>query len=219
MALQIDKVILSGGLLAIGATVFAESGLLIGIFLPGDTLLLGAGILAAQGALPLVPLITIIIIAAVVGDNVGYSIGRRTGPRLFRKKDGVVFRQEYIKRAEAFYEKHGGKTIILARFVPIVRTFAPLVAGVGKMPRKRFFLFNVVGGLLWGGGVTLLGYWLGSSIPGLDKYIALTLVLVTIATFGSAAIHVFRDARARAYVLGWLKSTIRKVFLLNKRID
>lgn len=219
MALQIDKFILGGGLLAIGATVFAESGLLIGIFLPGDTLLLGAGILASQGALPLVPLISIIIVAAVVGDNVGYSIGRRTGPRLFRKKDGVVFRQEYIQKAEAFYEKHGGKTIILARFVPIVRTFAPLVAGVGKMPRKRFFLFNVVGGLLWGGGVTLLGYWLGSSIPGLDKYIALTLVLVTIATFGSAAIHVLKDARARAYVFGWLKSTIRKVFLLNKRID
>jgi membrane-associated protein len=216
MALQIDKIILSGGLIAIGATVFAESGLLIGIFLPGDTLLLGAGILASQGTLPLGPLIAIIIVSAVLGDNVGYSIGRRSGPRLFRKKDGVVFRQEYIQKAEKFYEKHGGKTIIIARFVPIVRTFAPLVAGVGKMPRRRFFMFNVVGGVLWGGGVTLLGYWLGSSIPGLDKYIALTIVLVTIATFGSAAIHVFKDERARHAVLNWAKRFGKKMLLFRK---
>jgi membrane-associated protein len=216
MALQIDKIILSGGLIAIGATVFAESGLLIGIFLPGDTLLLGAGILASQGTLPLLPLIVIIIVSAVLGDNVGYSIGRRSGPRLFRKKDGVVFRQEYIQKAEKFYEKHGGKTIIIARFVPIVRTFAPLVAGVGKMPRRRFFMFNVVGGVLWGGGVTLLGYWLGSSIPGLDKYIALTIVLVTIATFGSAAIHVFKDERARRAVLNWAKRFGKKMLLFRK---
>jgi membrane-associated protein len=216
MALQIDKIILSGGLIAIGATVFAESGLLIGIFLPGDTLLLGAGILASQGTLPLGPLIAIIIVSAILGDNVGYSIGRRSGPRLFRKKDGVVFRQEYIQKAEKFYEKHGGKTIIIARFVPIVRTFAPLVAGVGKMPRRRFFMFNVVGGVLWGGGVTLLGYWLGSSIPGLDKYIALTIVLVTIATFGSAAIHVFKDERARRAVLNWAKRFGKKMLLFRK---
>jgi membrane-associated protein len=216
MALQIDKIILSGGLIAIGATVFAESGLLIGIFLPGDTLLLGAGILASQGTLPLVPLIAIIIVSAILGDNVGYSIGRRTGPRLFRKKDGIVFRQEYIQKAEQFYEKHGGKTIILARFVPIVRTFAPLVAGVGKMPRRRFFAFNVVGGILWGGGVTLLGYWLGSSIPGLDRYITLTLILVTVATFGSAALHIFRDERARQAVFASFKRFIKKMLLFRK---
>lgn len=218
MSLGIDKAILGGGLIAIGATVFAESGLLIGIFLPGDTLLLGAGILAAQGTLPLTPLIIIIIVAAVLGDNVGYSIGRRSGPRLFKKKDGIIFRHEHIQKAEAFYEKHGGKTIILARFVPIVRTFAPLVAGVGKMPRQRFFLFNIVGGVLWGGGVTLLGYWLGNSIPGLDKYITLTLILVTIATFGSAGLHILRDERARSAILAACKRFLERL-LLNKKID
>jgi membrane-associated protein len=219
MATGIDKLILSGGLIAIGGTVFAESGLLIGIFLPGDTLLLGAGILASQGTLPLIPLIIVVVVAAVLGDNTGYSIGRRSGPRLFKKKDGIVFRQEYIQKAEMFYEKHGGKTIILARFIPIVRTFAPLVAGVGKMPRKKFFAYNVVGGILWGAGVILLGYWLGTKIPGLDQYITLTIILVTIATFGTAAIHVLRDEKARTYVFDWLKSTASKVFFLNKKID
>lgn len=219
MSLSIDKVILSGGLLAIGATVFAESGLLIGIFLPGDTLLLGAGILASQGTLPLFPLIFIIITAAILGDNVGYSIGRRTGPRIFSKKDGIVFRQEYLEKAEKFYEKHGGKTIILARFVPIVRTFAPLVAGASRMPRSRFFIFNVIGSFLWGGGVTLLGYWLGNTIPGLDKYITLTIVAVTVITFGSATIHLLRDPRARKYIAEKLKSFLRKLLLLNKKVD
>lgn len=218
MSIGIDKIILSGGLIAIGLTVFAESGLLVGIFLPGDTLLLGAGILASQGTLPLIPLILVVITAAVLGDNVGYSIGRRTGPRLFKKKDGIVFRQEYIQRAEEFYEKHGGKTIILARFIPIVRTFAPLVAGVGKMPRKRFFAFNIIGGILWGGGVTLLGYLLGNSIPGLDKYIALTIILVTIATFGSAALHILRDERARQAIAAACKRFLQRLFL-NKKID
>jgi membrane-associated protein len=214
----IDKVILSGGLIAIGATVFAESGLLIGIFLPGDTLLLGAGILASQGTLPLIPLIAIVVCAAITGDNVGYSIGRRSGPKLFKKKDGIVFRQEYIQKAEAFYEKHGGKTIILARFVPIVRTFAPLVAGVGKMPRRKFFLFNVIGAVLWGAGVVLLGYWLGTKIPGLDQYITLTIILVTILTFGTALWHVLKDERARSALFASCKRFVQRLFL-NKKIN
>ncbi len=213
---SIDKIILSSGLIAIGATIFAESGLLVGIFLPGDTLLLGAGILASQDTLPLIPLILVVIIAAILGDNVGYSIGRRTGSRIFHKKDGIIFRHEYLQKAEDFYEQHGGKTIILARFVPIVRTFAPLVAGAGKMPRKRFLLFNIIGGSVWGGGVTLLGYWLGNSIPGLDKYITLTIVLVTVATFGSATIHVLKDKRIRAKIVKDALSFAQKVFLLRK---
>lgn len=214
--MHIDKIILGWGLLAIGLTVFAESGLLVGIFLPGDTLLLGAGILAAQGTLPLMPLICIVILGAILGDNVGYSIGRRTGPRIFKKKDGIIFRHEYIEKAEQFYEKHGGKTIILARFVPIVRTFAPLVAGVGKMPRRRFLAFNIVGGILWGGGIILLGFLLGNTIPGLDKYISLTILLVTAATFGSAILHILRDDRARGALLAWLKRFTKKMLLFKK---
>lgn len=219
MALNVDKLILSGGLIAIGATVFAESGLLIGILLPGDTLLLGAGILASQGVLPLTPLIAIVIVAAIVGDNVGYSIGRRTGPRIFRKKDGIFFRQEHIEKAEKFYQEHGGKTIILARFVPIVRTFAPLVAGASKMPRERFMLFNVVGGVLWGGGVTLLGYLFGSRIPGLEHYITPTIIGVTILTFGTAIYHALHEKTTRDRLLEWFKSHILSRIMLNKRVD
>lgn len=217
MALSIDKIILGGGLIAIGGTVFAESGLLIGIFLPGDSLLLGAGILASQGTLPIIPLIIITIVAAIVGDNVGYSIGRRSGPRIFKKKDGIIFRKEYIEKAEVFYEKHGGKTIILARFVPIVRTFAPLVAGIGKMPRSKFFIYNVIGGVLWGGGVTMLGYALGNSIPGLDKYISLLIIAVTIISIGSACFHLLRDERARTAIIATSKKFIRKMLLMKDK--
>lgn len=209
-AAGIDKLILSGGLIAIGATVFAESGLLIGILLPGDTLLFGAGILASQGALPLWPLIFVIIISAIVGDNVGYTIGRRTGPRIFRKKDGLIFRHEHIERAERFYEVHGGKTIILARFVPMVRTMAPIVAGVGQMDRKRFMAFNVVGAVIWGAGVTLLGYWLGSRLPWLEHYILPIILLITgILIFGSL-FHLLKDPISRSILKQRLKDLLQR---------
>src|SRR3990167_753205 len=146
---DINQIIESGGLLLIALIVFAESGLLIGFFLPGDTLLLGAGILASQGSPSIGWLIVVVILAAVVGDNVGYEIGKRTGKRIFHKKDGILFRQEHILLAEKFYERHGGKTIILARFTPFIRTFAPVLAGVGNMPHRRFFFFNVTGGIIW----------------------------------------------------------------------
>lgn len=189
-----------GGLLIIGAIVFAESGLLIGFFLPGDTLLFTAGFFAAQGQLPLAAVLGVIFLAAVIGDNVGYTIGKKTGPRLFRKKDGLVFRQEYIQRAEAFYEKHGGKTIILARFVPIVRTFAPVVAGVGNMTRQRFVFYNVIGAAVWTVSVVMLGHWLGSKIPDIDKYLLPAVGLATIFTFGPTIWHLARDGRLRAYL-------------------
>ncbi len=215
--LNIEHLIQSGGLLIIGLIVFAESGLLVGFFLPGDTLLLSAGIFAAQGKLALVPLIVTIVVAAIVGDNVGYSIGRRTGPRIFRKKDGLFFRHEHIARAEKFYEDHGGKTIILARFVPVVRTFAPIVAGVGKMPRERFMFFNVIGGLLWGVGVTLLGYWFGSKIPDIDKYIQPTILAVTILTFGPALWHLFKEKETRQLFAAKIKLLLSNIFL-NKKV-
>lgn len=218
MSLNIDKIILSGGLIAIGATVFAESGLLIGFFLPGDTLLFGAGILASQGTLPLVPLLFITVLAAVTGDNVGYSIGRRAGPKLFKKKDSLLFKHEHIAKAEEFYEKHGGKTIIFARFIPIVRTFAPMVAGIGKMPRGRFMLFNVVGGVAWGAGVTLLGYWFGSKVPWIEHYITPVILGIVIISIGASLVHIFKDADNRKILLRRTKNLLGKIFL-NKRVE
>jgi membrane-associated protein len=185
------------GLLLIGGMVFAESGLLVGFFLPGDTLLFTAGFFAAQGKLPLGWLILIVIVAAIAGDSVGYTIGRRTGHRIFRKKDGLFFRQEYIAKAEAFYTDHGGKTIILARFIPIIRTFAPLVAGVGNMSYKRFLSFNIIGATIWGGGVILLGHWLGSKIPNIDHYLLPIVLLASVFTFSPVILHIIKDKKLR----------------------
>lgn len=213
---DINQLLSAGGLigvLIVALIVFAESGLLVGFFLPGDTLLFGAGLLASQGELPILPLIVATVLAAVLGDNVGYSIGRRSGHRLFKKKDGLLFRHEYIARAEAFYEKHGGKTIILARFTPVVRTFAPVVAGVGKMPRKRFMLFNVVGGTLWGAGMTLLGYHVGSRIPGLDNYIEYVLLGVVLLSIGLSLLHLLKEKETRAII--WQK--VKRNIFLNKK--
>lgn len=211
--MSIDKYILGGGLLAIGMTVFAESGLLIGFFLPGDTLLFGAGILAAQGVFPIQWLILTIVVAAIAGDNVGYSIGQRYGPRLFKRKDGIIFRQEYLGRAEKFYEKHGGKTVILARFVPVIRTFAPVVAGIGSMSRKRFFVYNVIGGILWGTSLPLAGYYVGSKLPWLEGYIEPAIIAVVVLSIGPAMVHLLRNKSFRAEVKKKLVNGYRKITL------
>jgi membrane-associated protein len=190
------------GLAIIGAIIFAESGLLIGFFLPGDTLLFTAGFFAAQGHLPLAGVLLVIFIAAIAGDNVGYTIGKKSGPKLFKKKDGIIFRQEYIVRAEEFYEKHGGKTIIIARFVPIVRTFAPVVAGVGNMKHKRFFFFNVIGAAIWTGAIVMLGYWLGRLIDPhlMEKFILIAIGTATVLTFGPTLYHLLKEPRFRAFL-------------------
>jgi membrane-associated protein len=159
------------GTIGLFLIVFAESGLFFGFFLPGDSLLFTAGLFAAQGILNL-PLILIgCFVAAVAGDQVGYVFGRRVGPALFRRPDSRLFKQEYVTRAQAFFEKHGPKTIVLARFVPIVRTFAPILAGVGSMRYRTFVSYNLIGGFLWAVGVTLLGYALGELIPDIDAYL------------------------------------------------
>ena len=160
--------------------IFAETGLLIGFFLHGDSLLFTAGILAGQGKLNVWMVVIGCFIAAVAGDQVGYTIGQRAGPRLFRKPDSKIFKQEYIDRTRAFFEQHGPKTIIIARFVPVVRTFAPTLAGVGEMPRSTFLRYNVVGAFLWAVGLTMLGYVLGDVIgKDIDTYL-LPLVAVII---------------------------------------
>ena len=205
MHMDVTSLIQSGGLPIISLIVFAESGLMVGFFLPGDTLLLSAGIFAAQGHFSIILAILCVALAAILGDNTGYTIGRLTGKRLFRKKDGILFRQEYIERTEKFYEKYGAKTMLVAHFIPIVRSFAPLVAGVGKMPRGKFFFFDVIGDTAWATLVTLLGYWFGSKIPNIDKYIMYVIAAVMIISFGPIFYHLFADPIARRRLLVALK--------------
>ena len=166
-----EKLIEAFGTIGLFVIVFAESGLLIGFFLPGDSLLFTAGLLASQGHLNFPVILVGCFVAAVTGDQVGYAFGNRVGPALFRRPDSRIFKQEYVEKAHAFFEKHGSKTIVLARFVPVVRTFAPIVAGVGKMEYRTFVTFNVVGGLLWAVGVTTLGYLLGETFPWIEEYL------------------------------------------------
>ncbi len=159
------------GILGIASIIFAETGLLIGFFLPGDSLLFTAGFLASQGLLNIAILVPITFAAAIIGDSLGYAIGVRIGPRIFTRQDSRFFHKKHITRTQEFFDRHGGKTIILARFIPIVRTFAPVLAGVGAMYYPRFLAYNVVGGFFWAVCIPLIGYFLGSLIPSIDKYL------------------------------------------------
>ncbi|BDP44613.1 membrane protein (plasmid) [Deinococcus aetherius] len=172
---DLPQLLLSVSYLGIFAIVFAESGLLLGFFLPGDSLLITAGILAQQGSLHLAGVMLAVALGAIIGDSTGYLIGRRFGPAVFSRPDSRLFRPEYVERTQAFFERYGGFSLILARFVPVVRTVAPTLAGVGRMSYSRFLIYNVVGGLLWALSVPLLGYWLGGLIPHLDRYILLVV--------------------------------------------
>ncbi|HEY5442140.1 MAG TPA: DedA family protein [Candidatus Saccharimonadales bacterium] len=186
---DVSHIIQAGGLLLIAALIFGESGMFIGFFFPGDTLLLTAGVFAGQGKLSLAAIFVVVSLAAIAGDNVGYHIGKRYGRQLFRKPDGVVFRQEYIQRAEAFYEKYGSKTMLVAHFVPVVRTFAPAVAGVARMNYKEFFIFDAIGDIAWAVILTLIGYWFGTKIPNVDHYILLAVAAVVLITLGPTLYH------------------------------
>ena len=190
--LDVDQIIRAGGLLLIGIIIFAESGMFVGFFLPGDTLLLSAGIFAAQGKLSLICVVMVVTVAAIAGDNVGYHIGKRYGRRLFKKPDGIIFRQQYVDQAEKFYERWGSKMMLVSHFVPVVRTFAPPVAGVAKMNYKQFVVFDAIGILAWAVGVTLIGYWFGSKIPNIDQYIMLAVGAVIVITLGPTVYHVIK---------------------------
>jgi membrane-associated protein len=196
--LSVNHIIQAGGLLLIALLIFGESGMFIGFFFPGDTLLIAAGVFAAQGKLSLALCIVVIALAAIAGDNVGFHIGKRYGRRLFRKPDGIIFRQEYVQRAEGFYEKYGSKTMLVAHFVPVVRTFAPAVAGVAKMNYKQFFIFDAIGDSAWTVIITLIGYWFGSKIPNIDHYILLAVALVVIITLGSPIYHILMSRRTKS---------------------
>jgi membrane-associated protein len=168
------------GTIGLFVIVFAESGLLIGFFLPGDSLLFTAGLLASQGTLNFPVILVGCFIAAVAGDQVGYAFGNRVGPALFRRPDSRFFKQEYVHRAQQYFDRQGPKTIVLARFVPIVRTFAPIVAGVGSMTYRTFVTYNVVGGFLWAVGVTSAGYLLGETVPDIDKYLLPIIAVIVL---------------------------------------
>jgi membrane-associated protein len=183
-----------GGLTAMTAIVFAETGLLIGFFLPGDSLLVTAGVFAAVGQINLLHLNLLLIAAAIAGDTVGYWFGRKTGPALFRRPKSLLFNPEHLKRAHDFYEKHGGKTIVLARFMPIIRTFAPIVAGMGNMEYRRFLSFNVFGGALWVLSMTLIGYFLGQ-IPGVREHIEVVILVVVFLSILPGIIAALKEWR------------------------
>jgi Uncharacterized membrane-associated protein len=157
-----------------------ETGLFVGFFLPGDSLLVTAGIFAAAGHLDLGALLALGSLCAIVGDQVGYSIGRATGQALFQRKDSRFFKRRHLERAKVFYDKHGAKTIVLARFVPVVRTFAPAVAGAASMNYRRFVVYNIFGGLLWVVSMVLAGYTLGSAVPNIDRYIHYVIAVVIV---------------------------------------
>lgn len=210
------------GILGVAAVVFAETGLLIGFFLPGDSLLFTTGLLIHAGVLDInIHLaVAIIFIAAVLGDSVGYWFGRQTGPRVFKKPDARLFKQEYVQRAQDFYNKHGGKTIILARFIPIIRTFAPIVAGTGRMNYKRFLSFNIVGALLWTAGVTYIGYglgaWFESQGIAVDQILLPIVALIIVLSILPPAIHILKDKKARRDLWDGTKREIASIFSRRK---
>ncbi|HTM49918.1 MAG TPA: VTT domain-containing protein [Bryobacteraceae bacterium] len=180
------------------AIVFAETGLLVGFFLPGDSLLFLVGTVAGAGDLDILAVNAVLMTAAILGDTVGYTLGRQTGPRIFSRPDSRLFRREHLQRTHAFYEKHGGKTIIYARFVPIVRTFAPFVAGVGKMDYSRFLSFNIFGGIGWVFAMTMLGYGLGG-IPIIKQHlekVILLIIFLSVAPMLAEAVKAYRKAKA-----------------------
>ena len=210
LAVGIDpqELLLSIGLIGLFLVVFAESGILIGFFLPGDSLLFAAGLLTAgievnnqewtlaNGNIAVVAIGC--AIAAIAGDQVGYIFGNRVGPALFKRPESRLFKPAYVDKAEAFFEKHGAKSIVLARFVPIIRTFAPIVAGVSKMHYQTFVKFNVIGGIVWGMGFPLLGYWLGSSFPWIGDNMEVAILLIVFLSLAPVAIEFIRHRRSNS---------------------
>lgn len=175
---QFDELIRLGGYTVLVSIVFAETGLLAGFFLPGDSLLVTAGLLAAGGTLNIWALMGLLAAAAIVGDSAGYAIGYHLGPRIFNREHSRVFHKNHLARTQRFYEKYGAKTIVIARFVPIVRTFAPTVAGVGKMRYRTFLTYNILGGVGWVGSMLLAGFFLGRSIPDIERHVHWVIAIV-----------------------------------------
>lgn len=183
------------GYIGLFGIVFAETGLFLGFFFPGDSLLFVAGVLAAQGFFSLPLLLVVLFVAAFTGNMVGYWFGAFVGPKIFSREDSLLFRKSHILKAQAFYERYGAKTVVLARFIPIVRTFAPIVAGVARMHYGTFALFNFVGALLWSVGLTTLAYYLGSLIEDIDRFLLPIVVLIIVLSVLPGVFEYWRDRR------------------------
>ncbi|MCC5639217.1 VTT domain-containing protein [Nostoc sp. CHAB 5844] len=199
MHFDLPELIKSIGYFGVWAIIFAESGLLIGFFLPGDSLLFTAGFVASQHLLNIWILIIGAFICAVLGDNIGYTTGHRFGRRLFQKEDSLFFHKKHVVKTQKFYQKHGKKTIVLARFVPIVRTFAPIVAGLGAMHYQTFMFDNLIGGFIWTVGMTLLGFFLGRTLPAeqVDKYLLPIIVGIVVISLVPSIVHLIQENRAK----------------------
>jgi membrane-associated protein len=187
-----------GGYVVLAAIVFTETGLLIGFFLPGDSLLISAGVAAAAGGLNIWWLNLVLCIAAIAGDSVGYAIGWRLGPRLFTRPQSLLFNPKHIERTRRFYERHGSKTIVIARFVPIIRTFAPVVAGVGQMEYRRFVFYNIAGGIGWVTSMTGAGYALGSAVPNIADRLPYVVFIVILLSLIPIFVELIRERRRRS---------------------
>jgi len=185
-----------GGLFGIAAIIFSETGLLVGVFLPGDSLLVTAGLFAAKGYLNVYTLAPTLTLAAICGNSLGYFIGRTTGPRIFNRENSLFFNKKHAMRAHAFYEKHGRKTIVLAQFMPIIRTFAPVIAGVGGMRFPTFIAFNVIGAVVWIWTMVGIGYFLGTRVPGIDQHIEIVIAVVIFLSILPGLISAYRARRA-----------------------
>lgn len=208
--MHLDTLLPAIGYIGIFAIVFAESGLLIGFFLPGDSLLFTAGFLASQNIFDIKVLIFVCFIAAVTGDSVGYTIGHKLGRRLFRRKDSFFFHPNHLLTAKKFYEEHGKKTIVLARFLPVIRTFAPVVAGIGSMEYRTFFAYNIIGGFLWAVLLPLAGYYFGKTIPDVDKYLFPIIVLIIVLSLVPQAITIIKNEKARQQIFAFVLRPFKK---------
>ncbi len=208
--MHLDTILPAIGYLGIFALIFAESGLLFGFFLPGDSLLFTAGFLASQGVFDIALLCLICFIGAVLGDSVGYAFGNRVGKKLFRKEDSFWFHPDHILKAEKFYEKYGKKTIILARFMPAIRTFAPIVAGIGSMKYRTFLVYNIIGAFLWAICLPLLGFYMGSIIPDVDKYLLPIIGFIIVLSILPQTISILKNEKARQHILAFVLKPFKK---------
>ncbi len=181
--LDLISIVKAVGYAGIALAIFSESGVLFGIFFPGDSLLFTSGLIASQGFLNIFILIPLIVVSAILGDTVGYWFGAKVGTRLFTREDSFFFKKRHAEKTRDFYGKYGTKAVFLSRFIPIIRTIAPILAGVAKMNYAKFLKYNVAGGILWGAGITLIGYFLGSAFPGTQKYLTLIIAVIIVVSF------------------------------------
>ena len=214
---DVHQLLEAGSLLIIGLVIFAESGLLLGLLLPGDTLLIAGGIFASQGRLPLNWLILTVFVATIAGYQVGYFLGRTAGPRIFKRKEGILFREDYMQRTEKFFQKYGWQAVLIARFIAVARTVVPVVAGMGKMRQQTFVIVNIIGGFVWSVGLILLSYWVGQRVPNLDSYIKYLLLLAIILTFGSLIYELVKNRKHRQEIISALKEELQVLFKKKRR--